>query len=90
MGMLLTSGAVIFVLAVTVVLATEIDTPQGVYMSLESDGVQQDSECTHCNSVTCIAKSANDSTYIKHYSRFQELFLDAQQSQFWLCSGCSL
>jgi len=66
--MLLTSGAVIFVLAVTVVLATEIDTPQGVYMSLKSDGVEQDSQCIHCNSVTCIAKNANDSTYIRFVS----------------------
>ena len=68
MGTLLTSGAVIIVLAVTVVVATEIDTPQGVCVGLESDGVQQDSECIHCNSLTCIAKNANDSTYIRFVS----------------------
>ena len=65
---LLNGAALICVLAVAVVVATETDTPRRVCVSLESDEEQQDFDCIRCNSTACV-NNANDSTHIQFVSK---------------------
>ena len=61
-------SALVCVLAVAVVVATEMDTPQRVCVGLKADEGQQGFDCIQCNSITCI-NNVNDSTHIQFVSK---------------------
>ena len=60
------NSALIFILSVAIVAPIEIDTSQRVCVSVESD---EDFECIHCDSVTCIVENVNDSTHVQFVSK---------------------